>query len=328
MKVFKGLASSKTIKRIVFEPGNYVVNDTLFLPRTGSLIIIDGQGSNITTNRDIPIFFSLPRSQKEAMIFNKTRYQIKDFGKIQGGAKGIFIGSSFNTEISNIEFIGQSQAAIDLVFCLMSSVEEILVTNPKNDGIVLRSGLNSRTNKAEWTGASYNNSQCNHSIIKSCRVYNKKGCTGMSFKILQSTGVRLVNCISEGWANKRAVFFDAEKCTTAKLFSIQNFHLEHLPTEGALCFRGNGSIVEVDGLFLQHGEPESPAIWIMSNSNYIFKNVAWWPQRAWVKSSHSPSVVIEHCTKDFYNTDKWVNADKPGQKVYPNYFTKSSKLIR
>ena len=325
---FQKLSRSTQIERIVFSPGNYIVTDTLFLPRTGSLVIIDGQGANLKCNKNIPIFFSLPADQKQAMIYTKTRYLIQNFGQIQGGSRGIYIGASFNTSIENIEFVGQTFAAIDLVFCLMSSVSKILVTNPQNDGIVLRTGLDNETRTKLWPGAGFNNSQCNHSVLQSCRVYNKKECTGTSFKILQSTGVRLSDCISEGWANKRAIFFDAQNCTTAKLFKIDNFHLEHLPSEGAICLRGNGSIVEVDGLFLQHGEPESPAIWIMSNSNYIFRNIPWWPEKAWVQSTHSPSVVISQCTSKFYDLKRWKNTDKPGQPVYPNYITTNEKLIR
>jgi len=327
-QAFRKISQSTSIQRIVFTPGNYIVTDTLFLPRNRSLVIVEGQGANLKCNKNIPIFYSLPVNQSESMIFTKTRYLIQNFGKIQGGSKGVFLGASFNTVIRNIEFIGQKEAAIDLVFCLMSTIEEVLVTNVEHDGIVLRSAVDSETKKNEWPGTSFNNSQCNHSVLKSCRVYNKKGCTGTSFKVLQSTGVRLEDCISEGWANRRAVFFDAQKCTTAKLFKIQNFHLEHLPIEGAICLRGNGSIVEIDGLFLQHGEPESPAIWIMSNSNYTFKNIPWWPERAWVKSTHSPSIVITQCTYKFYDMKRWKNNDKPGQPIYPNYIRTSDKLIR
>ncbi|MCA1761534.1 MAG: hypothetical protein ABR574_05850 [Cryomorphaceae bacterium] len=326
---FNEQVSSKQIKSIRFEPGDYAVNDTLFLPRTGGLVIIDGQGSNIKVGGQVPLFYSMPSNKKQAMEWNKTRYIIRNFGQIQGGDRGVFIGSSFNSVIENIEFTGQKTAAIDLVFCLMSTIEKVLVTNVFHDGIVLRSGLEQGSKKRMWEGAGFNNSQCNHSAIKSTRVYNRKGCTGTSFKILQSTGVRLVDCISEGWENKRAVFFDARDCTTAKLFKIENFHLEHMPREGALCFRSNGSIVEVDGLFLQHGNRDIPAIWLMTNGNYIFKNVAWWPQDAWVKSSHSPSIVIEHCTKGFYNFgENWRNADRPGEPIYPHYISTAHKLVR
>jgi len=327
--VFNRHTDSKQIKRILFESGNYTVNDTLFLPRTGGLVIIDGQGSNIKVGAGVPLFYSMPTSKKQAMEWNKTRYIIQNFGKIEGGDRGVYIGSSFNTVIENIEFIGQKSAAVDLVFCLMSTIEKVLVTNVYHDGIVLRSGLEEGSKKRMWDGAGFNNSQCNHTTIKSTRVYNRKGCTGTSFKILQSTGVRLLDCISEGWENERAVFFDAKDCSTAKLFFIQNFHLEHMPRGGALCFRSNGSIVEVDGLFLQHGNTDIPAIWLMTNGNYVFKNIGWWPERAWVKSSHSPSIVIEHCTKGFYDfKSNWRNADRPGEPIYPHYISTAHKLIR
>ncbi len=326
---FREISSSKEVKRIVFEPGDYFISDKLELPRTGSLVVIDGHGANIKVKGNNPVFVSIPEDQKQAMVWNKTRYLIKDFGKIEGGSRGVFIGSSFNTVIQNIEFIGQSQAAIDLVFCLMSTVEQVLVTNVLNDGIVLRSAVEGGTKKQVWPGTSYNNSQCNHSVLRSCRVYNRKECTGTSFKILQSTGVRLIDCISEGWPNKHAVLFDAQACTTAKYFAIENFHLEHVPTDGALCFRSNGSIVEVNGLYLQTGSADSPAIWLMNNGNYSFKNIPWWPEKAWVKSSNSPYVVIEQCRASFSDfKNNWKNAERPGEPIYQSYLKAEKKLVR
>ncbi len=327
--IFRKATEEALVTRIVFTPGDYLITAPLMLPRSGGLVIVDGQGANIKAKGGIAIFQSIPSDQSQAMDWNKTRFLIQDFGQLSGGERGIFIGSSFNTVIRNIEFVGQTVAAIDLVFCLMSTVEQVLVTNVAHDGIVLRSAVSAEDKSRVWPGTSYNNSQCNHTVVKSCRVYNKKGCTGTSFKVLQSTGVRLEDCISEGWPNDRAVFFDAKDCTTAKLFTIKNFHLEHLPNSGALCFRSNGSLVEVDGLFLQHGEPASPAIWIMTNGNYIFKNIPWWPDRAWVKSSHSPYVLIDQCATGFYDTAKrWTNADREGQPIYPKYITKTNKLVR
>ena len=326
---FREIAQMKSVKQINFAPGDYIISQSLELPRTGGLVIINGQGANLKAKGDIDIFRSIPADQSQAMIWNKTRYLIQDFGKVEGGGRGIFIGSSFNTVIRNIQFIGQTTAAIDLVFCLMSTLENILVTNVGHDGIVLRSAVDSQTGEHLWKGSSYNNSQCNHTVVQSCRVYNKKECTGTSFKILQSTGVRLLDCISEGWPNEHAVFFDAEKCTTAKLFSIENFHLEHVPTNGALCFRSNGSIVTVDGLYLQVGSKTSPSVWLMTNGNYVFKNIPWWPEHAWVKSSNSPYVVIEQSRSAFSDFSKnWVNSEKPGQPVYQPYLDVKKKLVR
>ncbi len=327
--IFRRLRTSQRVKRIEFTPGDYLIMDTLHLPRTGALVIIDGQGANIKAGRGVQLFYSIPSTQAEAMVYNKTRYLIENFGRIEGGSKGIFIGSSFDTVVRNIEFTGQEVAAIDFVFCLMCTIDQVLVTNPFHDGIVLRSGVNSDTRENAWPGTSYNNSQCNHTVVRSSRVYNRKGCTGTSFKVLQSSGVRLVDCISEGWENARAVFFDAERCTTAKYFSIENFHLEHAPTEGALVFRSFGSTVEVNGLFTQIASGESPTIWLMNNGNYAFRNIPWWPEGAWVKSSHSPSVVIEQCTNKFYDVAKvWVNGERPGQPIFREYFRTGNDFVR
>ncbi len=327
--IFRSLKAEGKVQRIRFTPGEYHLRDTLHLPRTGGLVIIDGQGAVIKAAGSFPVFYSLPANQSEAMVFNKTRYLLENFSQIMGGQRGVFLGSSFNTVVRNVEFIGQEVAAVDLVFCLMCTLENILVTNVLHDGIVLRTAVDGDSKAQVWPGTSFNNSQCNHTVLRSCRVYNRKGATGTSFKVLQSTGVRLLDCISEGWENERAVFFDAQGCTTAKFFAIQNFHLEHAPREGGFVFRSFGTTVEVDGFFTQVATKASPTIWLMNNGNYVFKNIPWWPELAWVKSSHSPSVVIQHCTKGFYDINKnWINAERPGQPIYPEYFRASADLVR
>jgi len=322
--IFKNLGSS--VKQIRFESGDHTVADTIHLPRTGGLVIIDGNGANLKLGRTG--FYSMPSGKDEAMLYNHTRYLIRNFSTITGGDTGILLGSSFNTVIQNIEFVGQKNAAIDLVFCLMCSVENVLVTNNFHDGIVLRTGRNIDTKEIEWDRAGLNNSQCNHTEVRSCRVYNRKGCTGTSFKILQSSGVRLVNCISEGFPNKRAVYFDAYGATTAKYFSIENFHLEHIPEEGGLCFRNYGSLIEVDGFFVQQGSEDSPVIRLENNGSYVFRNFPYWPGGAWIASSHSPSVVMENCPPAMYKIDDyWKNMDKKGEKVFQGYF-KTDKMLR
>jgi hypothetical protein len=314
------------VRKITFEPAEYIVTDTLHLPRTGGLVIIDGNGADLKLKRTG--FYSMPSSKDEAMLFNHTRYLIKDFSTISGGEKGVMLGSSFNTVIQNIEFVGQQEAAIDLIFCLMCTVENILVTNNFHDGIVLRTGRNVDTKEIEWDRAGLNNSQCNHTEVRSCRVYNRKGCTGTSFKILQSSGVSLVNCISEGWPNKRAVYFDALGATTAKYFTIENFHLEHVPEEGGLCFRNFGSLIEVDGFFVQKGSAESPVIKLENNGSYVFRNFPYWPGGAWIASSNSPGVVMENCPPVMYKIDSyWKNMEREGDKIFQGYF-KLDKMMR
>jgi hypothetical protein len=42
--IFRRLRDDGRVQRITFSPGEYVVSDTLHLPRTRSLLVIDGQG--------------------------------------------------------------------------------------------------------------------------------------------------------------------------------------------------------------------------------------------------------------------------------------------
>jgi hypothetical protein len=323
--IFKALPSN--VQKITFSPGRYQISETLNLPRTGGLVIIEGNGAYLKLASGITGFYSMPSSKKEAMQYNHTRYLIQNFSTIEGGNKGVLLGSSFNTVIRNIEFAGQREAAVDLVFCLMSTLENLLVTNNFHDGIVLRSGEDVDKKQKAWEGSGLNNAQCNHTVVRQCRVYNRKECTGTSFKVLQNSGVRLVDCISEGFPNEMAVYFDAYGAATAKYFVIENFHLEHLPRRGGLCFRGFGNMVEVNGFFVQMANKESPVIRIENNGSYVFRNVPYWPGDAWVASSNAPSVVLENCVVSMYKIhDYWVNMDKQGEKVFEGYFKKGAMI--
>ena len=326
--IFQRLSTSpKKVKVIEFSPGDYYIKGSLELPRNNGLLIIEGNGSNLYQSAEVPVFTSMPKDKKEAMVFTHSRFDIRNFGTINGGSKGVELGASLNTIIHNIGFKSQSEAAVDLVFCLMCEVSNVTVTHCEKDGIVLRTGTNVETGEQEWPGAGVNNSQCNHTVLRACRIYAGKG-SDTGIKVLQSSGVRVEDCIVEGHDNKRAVYYSAKKCTTAKLFTMKNFHLENNPTEGGICLYSWGTICEVDGFFLQKARSTAPTIWMMRNGNYIFKNIPWWPNEAWFKSPQSPSVVLEQCNNKLYDMKYWKNADKPGEPIYKPYLKFGNALYR
>jgi hypothetical protein len=141
--------------------------------------------------------------------------------------------------------------------------------------------------------------------------------------------VRLIDCISEGWENAGPFFLMHRAAPQPSFLPFRIFTWSTLPYEGGLVFQSFGSTVEVDGFFTQIASADSPSIWLMNNGNYVFKNIPWWPQGAWVNSSHSPAVVIQHCTNRFYDFRRvWRNGERPGQPIFRNYFSTSADLVR
>lgn len=321
VQVFAGLAANpKNIHLIEFEPGTYHISGTLQLPRTKGLVIIEGNGSMIIEHADVPVFQSVPESQKQAMIWMGMRYDIRNFSGIQGGTKGVELGATYNTLIHNIDFSAQKNAAVDLIFCLMADISNVLVTNNQKDGIVLRTGYDMENHKALWPGAGVNNSQCNQTVVRSCRIYAGKG-SDTGFKILQSSGVRLQDCIVEGFDNQQAVYYSSKGCTTAKTFDISNFHLENNPLKGGICLFNWGGMCEIHGFFSQMLRREVPTIWIMENGSYVLDNIPYWPPGAWIKTTASPWVRISDCAAALYHLDEtWQSEYKTAASVNKKYF--------
>lgn len=253
-------------------------------------ISIDGRGATIYFPLLSKGFHASPRNQKEALNFStNTSYRIENFSRIVGGAYGVRLGGTFNSVIRNCEFIGQSHAAIELRFALMSRVENVLVTNPRRYGIRVLDG--------DWSGASKVNSQSNHTVLSQCRVYVSGSVEGeYSFDIRNSNGVRLLDCISEGWANKRAVNFEAKGSPTVKHFMVQNFHLEHAPTEAGIYISADASTSNiVDQLYISNPNVRYP-IRFGHNGPAQLKNIGWWTDKMKIHcQARAPRVIVDQC---------------------------------
>ncbi len=191
------------------------------------MLVIDGAGTRLQLGPTSRGFVTRVADQQEAMRRMGNRYVIRDFGAIEGGRKAIDLQATLGSVISNCRMVGQTETAVDLRFCLMCRMEMVLVTNAKGRGIVLRQG--------DWPGATAYNSQCNSTVLEQCRVYCTKTTT-QAFTILNSGGVRMSDCISEGGPPDHDVFVSAvasgdegaqARNPVVKSFRLENFHVEH-----------------------------------------------------------------------------------------------------
>jgi hypothetical protein len=198
----------------------------IILPKR-RMLIIDGAGATLKLGPTSHGFVTRVIDQKEAMRRMGNRYVIRDFAVIEGGRKAIDLQATLGSVVSNCRLVGQTEVAVDLRFCLMCRLEMVLVTNPKAKGIVLRQG--------DWPGATATNSQCNSTVLEQCRVYCTKTTT-QAFTILNSGGVRMSDCISEGGPPDHDVFLSASangdetasaRNPVVKSFRLENFHVEH-----------------------------------------------------------------------------------------------------
>ncbi len=212
---------------VVFsEAATYRSDADIILPDVPYLLI-DGRGARLVLGPHSNGFTRPIADQKEAARKVSSRYAIRNFASIEGGRKAIDLQATLNSTIMDCRLTGQSEAAIDLRFCLMARVQNVLVTNPKDKGIVVRQG--------DWPGASGSNSQSNSTVLDQCRVYAATTTTA-AYTILNSGGVRMRDCISEGLPVDYDLFLSAvtdgnvdgrANNTVVKSFTLENFHVEH-----------------------------------------------------------------------------------------------------
>jgi hypothetical protein len=294
----------------------YKVSQSIELPRYGKgrrIIVINGNGCEIVGKEGINIFNRIPKDQKEALDkMMSTRFVINDF-TFTSGNKAINLGATYGTSINRCNFVGQKIAAVDIQFGLNTEINHCISTNARKDAFVLRCG-------EDWGGNTIN-SQSNHSVINMCRVYAAKG-AGCSFKILGSGGVVLRDIISEGSHEAAyAVYFDRQGSTTVRLFTIQNFHLEHRLTQAAIYLKHTG-ITTINGLFYQHAYKDFPLVHAAVGAEHItLKNIPHFVQGTIIKAENNETAwLVEQCAKEFYNDANWFVGS---QRKLPFYFSGS-----
>ena len=117
----------------------YQAKSDIVLPDR-TLLVIDGKGCTLKLAAGTKGFTRKVKDQQDAQRRTSSRYLIKDFAAIEGGSKGVDLAATLGSVIENCRFVGQTETAIDLRFCLMARVQNVLVTSPLQQGIVVRHG--------------------------------------------------------------------------------------------------------------------------------------------------------------------------------------------
>ena len=279
----------------------YRCNTDIVLPPR-QLLVIDGRGAKLILGPNSNGFTMVVKDQKEAMVRTSSRYVIRDFGAIEGGRKAIDLKATLNSMIINCRFSRQTEAAVDLRFCLMARLQNVLVTNPVGRGIVLRQG--------DWPGATATNSQSNSSVLDQCRVYCSSTTT-IAFMVLNSGGVRMTDCISEGMAPHYDVFLSAamdgneERPATnpvVKSFHCSNFHVEHRTTKASIHVNMPvKAAVDLQNIYW-NGKQTAPVLQYLGGQVYL-SDIGWWDAgfhiatrvsapRIHVERSHSALYIV------------------------------------
>jgi len=268
------------------------------------LLIIDGKGCTLTLGAPSNGFTDPVVDMGDAMKRTASRYVIKDFGQIVGGRKAIDLQATLNSVVENCELVSQSQAAIDLRFCLMARLSNILVTNPKYQGIMLRQG--------DWKGATGTNSQCNSSVLDQCRVYASQT-TANAYTILNSGGVRMTNCISEGSPVDYDVFLSATldgdesrpaTNSVVKSFMLSDFHIEHQVRKASIYVNmPTKAVVELENVYW-NGPQKAPVIYYTGGQLNV-SNIGWWNPGFYIATRVSaPRINILRAHSDMTVDDK------------------------
>ncbi len=300
----------------------YYVEEDIELPRYtkyGSrTIVLNGNGCLIKAANNVNVFNRIPKNQGEAL--NKmmsTRFVINDF-VFRGGSKAINLGATYGSCINRCTFITQRVAAVDIQFGLMTQINECIATNCFKDSFVLRHG-------GAW-GGNGANSQSNHSVISSCRVYAKAG-ANTAFKILASSGCVLRDIISEGSSDiQYSIYADRLTSTTVRLFKIENFHLEHAPVKAGIYVNITG-IADIDGVFYQLSHEEFPLVLSGPSADHInLSNIPHWVRGTVIeqqRTGRGTAWVMDHCNKNFYKNENWRCRGEGGiiENKKPYWFT-------
>jgi len=259
------------------------------------LLIIDGKGAKLILGARSNGFTVRIVDQKAALKRTASRYAIRDFAAIEGGRKGVDLSATLGSTITNVRLVGQSEAAIDLRFCLMARVQNVLVTNPGKRGIVLRQG--------DWPGANAVNSQSNSSVLDQCRVFCSKTTTN-AFMVLNSGGVRMTDCISEGAGPGHDLFLSATmdgkeeqpaRNPVVKSFHLSNFHVEHKATKASIYVNMPvKAVVDLSNVYW-NGALVAPVIRYVSGQLNL-SDIGWWNASFRIATRvAAPRINVERC---------------------------------
>ena len=272
----------------------YRANGDIVLPPR-QLLLIDGRGAKLILGPKSNGFTMPVKDQQEAARRTSSRYVIRDFAAIEGGRKGVDLKATLGSQVINCRFTGQTEAAIDLRFCLLARLQNVLVTNPVARGIVVRHG--------DWPGANGVNSQSNSTVLDQCRVYCSKTTT-QAFTVLNTGGVRMTDCISEGAAPEHDLFLsatmDGNEQTPArnpvvKSFHLSNFHVEHKARKASVYVNMPPKAV-VDLQNVYWNGPQTAPVVLYTSGQLNLSDIGWWDAGFVIGTRVSaPRITIDRC---------------------------------
>ncbi len=253
--------------------------DIVLPPRR--MLVIDGKGSRLSLGPASNGFTYAIANMQQAMERTNCRYVIKDFAEVRGGRKAIDLQATLGSVIENLNLEAQSEVAVDLRFCLLTRLRNVRVTNPRGKGFVLRQG--------DWAGATGTNSQSNSSVLEQCRVYCAPSTTA-AFTILNSGGVRLADCVSEGAEADYDLFLsatlDGDEGRPAgnpvvKSFMLSNFHVEHQVRKASIYVNMPAkSVVDLENVYWNAPMKAPVVLYTMGQLN--LSNIGWWNPGFWI----------------------------------------------
>jgi hypothetical protein len=272
----------------------YTSNGDILLP-PGRVLVIDGKGCRLLLGPGSHGFTCAVADQKAAAAQVTSRYVIKDFAEIQGGSKAIDLKATLGSEVRNVKLVRQTEVAVDLRFCLMARLEHVFVTNPGGKGIVLRQG--------DWPGATGFNSQSNSTVLEQCRVYASKTTTN-AFEVLNSGGVRMTDCVSEGAPVDHDLFLSASVDgneeepagnTVVKSFTLANFHVEHAARKASVYVNmPSKAAVSLSNIYWNGPQTAPVIVYVMGQLN--LSDIGWWNDGFRIVTRISaPRIQVERC---------------------------------
>lgn len=293
---FDTLPSDAT--EVIFEGGHPISQRDLVLP--ARKIVIDGKGCSVGLGQNSNGFTVPIASQQDANSRIESKYVIRNFSNIYGGKKAIDLAASIGSRIEDVECTRQSEAAIDLRFCLMAHVHDVKITLPYNDGIRVRNG--------DWEGAGVNNSQSNSATLERVRVYN--GPTAKkAFTFQHANSGRMEQCVSEGYGPDYDLWLDASNGlnagvannTVVKQFACDGFHVEHGGTQAKQASvwvnMPSKCVVSLRQCYWNY-VPNRPII-EYTMGQVILSEIGWWSVYHYISSRiQSPRITVRDCHND------------------------------
>ncbi|HMQ75842.1 MAG TPA: hypothetical protein PKE21_02955 [Flavobacteriales bacterium] len=290
---FANLPEDATLVRFDAAAAYSCSSDIVLPPRP--LLIIDGAGATLHLGPDSRGFTCAVNDQKAAVARLTSRYIIRDFAVILGGRKAVDLQATLGSEVRNVKCVRQTEAAVDLRFCLMARLEHVFVTNPTGRGIVVRHG--------DWPGATAFNSQSNSTVLEQCRVYCATATTD-AFAVLNSGGVRMADCVSEGAPCDHDLFLsavtDGDEAsfagnTVVKSFTLANFHVEHAARIASIHVNMPSKASVSLGNVYWNGPQKAPVIrYMMGQLN--LQDIGWWHESFRIVTHLSaPRLTVQRC---------------------------------